>query len=638
MSAPPPFAGMRLLDESDRILVLSQELPERDRAAFEAALPRAELIDLRRAPQNGDPSADPLKAATRLLRQRAFDAVVVAQDYSKLKTLALLVRAPRHFVVHQGRLVPFSKREVGAQQAWALDRKLLGGAVWRRYQAARRQGLARLHRAAYGRVPGMGNDYSFVDAPPLRDYSAQKTVSIILPVYNRRDILEKTIAGLLHQSYPKSLIEVIIADDGSRDHPEALIERYGDRLQMRIVAQEDLGFRAAKVRNEGIRAARGEIIVLLDCDMLPAPDLVQAHLRWFHGAAAPLVVIGHRRFIDSASLTAQRILQDFGCVEALPQRLAPEEVRDPQTPREDWRVRHYRSSEMLKRHIAPYRFAASGNLAFPRALAMEAGLFDERYSRWGGEDIEFAYRMSRRGAYFVPSLEAVAYHQEHGRGHISEEDVQTARRMTDSRIAHLRKHEPGARHVAPSLSIVFSKGPASVRAAQAALGQSFDDLEIISRAQESLRTVAAEDSRLRLVEAESADSTDALIEACRGEYLLVLHPDDRLMEQAALLLLEPLRRSAEVVMAIGGFSSGAELRAGSIHTGPRVFRIRDYHRYRGADVHGQIARRGFVRSLHEVLCRCQEEEARIQRSSPLDAPGNARGHEGPAWARWLDSV
>ena len=76
---------------------------------------------------------------------------------------------------------------------------------------------------------GLGNDYSFIETVHKKIWNGENDlqpslkVSIVIPVYNRKEILSKTLAGIVHQTYPLELIEVIIADDGSSDNPEELI-------------------------------------------------------------------------------------------------------------------------------------------------------------------------------------------------------------------------------------------------------------------------------------------------------------------------------------------------------------------------------------------------------------------------------
>ena len=89
-------------------------------------------------------------------------------------------------------------------------------------------------------------------------------VTIIIPVYNRKEKLAKTIAALTHQTYPHNLFEVIIADDGSSDNPEELCETFKDFFSISYIRQEDEGYRLSEIRNRGIAAASHEQIIILD--------------------------------------------------------------------------------------------------------------------------------------------------------------------------------------------------------------------------------------------------------------------------------------------------------------------------------------------------------------------------------------
>ena len=65
-------------------------------------------------------------------------------------------------------------------------------------------------------VSGFGNDYSFLEDAHSKN-QPDAHVSVVIPVYNRIEMLRRTIAMLTHSTYPLELIEVVIADDGSSD-------------------------------------------------------------------------------------------------------------------------------------------------------------------------------------------------------------------------------------------------------------------------------------------------------------------------------------------------------------------------------------------------------------------------------------
>lgn len=93
--------------------------------------------------------------------------------------------------------------------------------------------------------------------------------SIVIPTFNRADLVGATLESVLHQCYTDW--ELIVVDDGSTDHTVAVVEsyraRFGERL--RIITQTNAGSGAA--RNRGIAAANGRYIALLDSDDLWFP-------------------------------------------------------------------------------------------------------------------------------------------------------------------------------------------------------------------------------------------------------------------------------------------------------------------------------------------------------------------------------
>ncbi|MFC1664488.1 glycosyltransferase [Pseudomonadota bacterium] len=158
-------------------------------------------------------------------------------------------------------------------------------------------------------IKNFGNDYSFVEAQldKVKSHAYSLKASVIVPVYNRVEMLSKTLAALANQTYPKSLFEVIIADDGSSDDPQSLVEIFAPYISIKSVKQRDSGYRLSAVRNLGIQAASHEYIVLLDCDVVPAKEYVESFMRYFH-VSDQIALFGLRRFVCIDSYTYQDIL------------------------------------------------------------------------------------------------------------------------------------------------------------------------------------------------------------------------------------------------------------------------------------------------------------------------------------------
>jgi glycosyltransferase involved in cell wall biosynthesis len=85
-------------------------------------------------------------------------------------------------------------------------------------------------------------------------------VSIILPTFNRADVLLRAIDSVRNQTYPEW--ELVVVDDGSTDGTEALVRSLPDRVL--YLRQENAGCYVA--RNLGLRHAKGELITFLDSD------------------------------------------------------------------------------------------------------------------------------------------------------------------------------------------------------------------------------------------------------------------------------------------------------------------------------------------------------------------------------------
>jgi glycosyltransferase involved in cell wall biosynthesis len=85
--------------------------------------------------------------------------------------------------------------------------------------------------------------------------------SVIIPVYNRAQVLESAIRSVLAQT--EQDFEIVVVDDGSHDDPKGVIEKIGD-TRIRFHSQANGGGGAA--RNAGIDLARGRYVALLDSD------------------------------------------------------------------------------------------------------------------------------------------------------------------------------------------------------------------------------------------------------------------------------------------------------------------------------------------------------------------------------------
>ena len=92
-------------------------------------------------------------------------------------------------------------------------------------------------------------------------------ISVIIPLYNKEKIIERTIQSVLSQDYDD--FELIVVNDGSTDNSAEIVRKVQDS-RLRLLHQENGG--PSKARNTGAKHAQGEWIVFLDADDELLPD------------------------------------------------------------------------------------------------------------------------------------------------------------------------------------------------------------------------------------------------------------------------------------------------------------------------------------------------------------------------------
>ena len=88
-------------------------------------------------------------------------------------------------------------------------------------------------------------------------------VSVIVPVYNVEEYLEKCLESLVNQTLKD--IEIIVVNDGSPDNSQKIIDRYKEKYH-NIISIEDINHGQGYARNKGISLAKGKYIMFLDSD------------------------------------------------------------------------------------------------------------------------------------------------------------------------------------------------------------------------------------------------------------------------------------------------------------------------------------------------------------------------------------
>jgi GT2 family glycosyltransferase len=206
-------------------------------------------------------------------------------------------------------------------------------------------------------------------------------VSVVIPTHNRIEQLKRVLTALECQDYALDDFEVIVISDGSSDGTDEYLRALNTPLHLHAVAQPNQGVAAA--RNSGVRHATGEIVLFVDDDVVPVPQLITEHMRTHSAHADHVIVLGPM--------------------------LTPEGFHMSRWVRWEQAMLTKQYEAMRDGKYAPSaRQFYTGNTSLARAYLLATGGFDENFRR--AEDVELAYRLAERGLQFVFNHNAIGYH------------------------------------------------------------------------------------------------------------------------------------------------------------------------------------------------------------------------------------
>ena len=320
-----------------------------------------------------------------------------------------------------------------------------------------------------------GNDWKSLKPSSIGEGDYVDRVTVVLPCYMGQEELALTFASLSKQTYPHHLLEVVVVDDGS-EPPIKLPSKLP--FETSIVAQQRDGFGLARARNLGAERATGDILIFLDCDMVPEPQLVEAHARW-HQVNSFSLTLGFRHHADFSGVSVEDLLE----VDEPGSLFATKAVSSPQ-----WIEFHMRRTKNLTSDDSDlFRIATGGNLGVRKSFFEEIGGFDASFKQWGGEDIEFGFRAFNSGAVLIPERSATAWHQGEGASPDKSEEVSLAQQR--HRLSHLiaektfRQSLPGRSFEIPMVTVLVDSDGQTFEelAAQvnSVLASTFHDLKVI---------------------------------------------------------------------------------------------------------------------------------------------------------------
>lgn len=193
-------------------------------------------------------------------------------------------------------------------------------------------------------------------------------ISVVIPTFNRASLLRDSIPLLMNQQVTDEVAyEVVFVNNGSDDSTEQVLSaaasEYPEKLRFLSIAPS--GGPAAP-RNAGIRAARGSVVVILDDDVMPDPELVQQHAEY------------HVRHPEQQAA-------------AVGVAYVPEHMKDnPVSLFHEFDYRPLQTGDTIS-----YVYFWTCNLSIKRDFMLEHGMFDEHYLY--NEDLICGRRLADHG-------------------------------------------------------------------------------------------------------------------------------------------------------------------------------------------------------------------------------------------------
>jgi glycosyltransferase involved in cell wall biosynthesis len=241
-------------------------------------------------------------------------------------------------------------------------------------------------------------------------------ISVIIPTYNRCDILEKCLAALHAQTLPAERFELIVVDDGSRDATTAVAARFREEIfgaRLTYLKQSNSGQNAA--RNRAIAVARGNILLFINDDTIAAPDMLGEHYRCHEAHPAENVAVLGR--VTRSRDIPWNIFATLHLDETYAQWEGRREL--------DWRS------------------FITCNLSVKKSFLDKFGVYDEslRYN----DDVELGERLSHHGLRILYNPASLGYHDHY----LTEEDFLGIAKKSGTSLAVWYKRSPG---LAPELA------------------------------------------------------------------------------------------------------------------------------------------------------------------------------------------
>jgi GT2 family glycosyltransferase len=212
--------------------------------------------------------------------------------------------------------------------------------------------------------------------------------TVVISTFNRASALPPTLAALGDQTVAADRYEVIVVDDGSTDDTTAVLGTIETPYAMRVL-RHDINRGVSAGRNLGMRAAQGDLIIMLSDDLVVSQNFIAAHIETHARFSDAWVIGGFTQLEDLTATPFGRYLDGL-----------------------ERNFEAYRDARPIAPHVFELALPTARNLSLPRADLERVGYFDEQF-RVACEDQDLAERAKAVGVRFLYNDAISCIHNDH---------------------------------------------------------------------------------------------------------------------------------------------------------------------------------------------------------------------------------
>jgi len=234
-------------------------------------------------------------------------------------------------------------------------------------------------------------------------------VSVIIPTFNRSDIIEETLQSILRQTYTN--LEIIVVSDGSTDKTIDVVTNIKDE-RLHFVDNKENSGRPAVVRNIGMKQAKGKYIAFCDDDDLWEKNKLEKQIPFLEATPTLLAVSSNTRYFPNIKQNAFFLLKN--------KKLSYE-----------WQLNNFNS-------------IATSSVVMRRSVMDKIGFFDEDIALRAAEDYDYWLRILNYQDQSILVMKDILINYRKHDSNISNPE-QNFEKMLQKLILIYEKHLPNSR-------------------------------------------------------------------------------------------------------------------------------------------------------------------------------------------------